>query len=315
MANNFVRDGQENYKAWSVDQFTKSEFFHQKLHAWGLREVAERIESIQGEELTWELDHLGISEIAWNKVIHRGIKPIIVFAHPGILQSIPRSVGYYRMLAMVSQKSMNNLQLNVKRFEEGLAQPDEDRAWAIAHRLNQIISALIQSDNDITPREFDMWRGMAAGAQADGSWRNLKGKKAEIVIKGALLRRLREKALIHSEAADEVIMADGRIIIFADEPDIAIYDQGKIQVAIEVKGGIDTAGILERVGAAIKSLNRAKEENPRSITILLVQGISMTERALADLTINQKAVNHWFSIEQFLEDETHREDVLHLMGL
>jgi len=167
MANKFIRHTRGNYKAWSLDQLTKSEFFHQKLHEWGLREIADRIESVRGEELTWELEYLGITEAAWDRIIHRGIKPIIVFAHPQILQSVPRSVGYYRMLAMVSQKSMNNLQLSVGRFEEGYVLPDKERAWAIANRLNQIISILIQSDDDINSREFDLWRGMAAGAQAD----------------------------------------------------------------------------------------------------------------------------------------------------
>ena len=315
MANKFVRDTRGNSQAWSVDQFTKSEFFHQKLHEWGLREVADKIESIRGEELTWDIEYLGITETAWNRIIHRGIKPILVFAHPAILKNVSRSVGYYRMLAMVSQKSMNNLRLNVSRYENGSTLPDKERALAIAQRLNQIISNLIQADDDINPREFDLWRGMAAGAQAGGSWRNLKGKKAEVAVKGAILRRLREKKLIQSESATEFELLDGRTIVFADEPDVAIYQRDKIQVAIEVKGGIDTAGILERVGAAIKSLSRAREENPKSITILLVQGVSMTSRAADDLAINQHAVNHWFTVEDFLEDETQREQVFKLIEI
>ncbi|MBM3144717.1 MAG: XcyI family restriction endonuclease [Chloroflexi bacterium] len=104
-------------------------------------------------------------------------------------------------------------------------------------------------------------------------------------------------------------------MIFADEPDIAIYDRDVIQTAIEVKGGIDTAGVLERIGAAIKSLSRAREENLNSVTILLVQGVSMTQRAADDLAINQQAVNHWFTIEDFLEDETRREQVFKLMNI
>ena len=55
-------------------------------------------------------------------------------------------------------------------------------------------------------------------------------------------------------------LKDNRRIEFADEPDIAIYLGDQIKVAIEVKGGIDTAGVLERIGAALKSLSRAKAE-------------------------------------------------------
>src|SRR3990172_8653604 len=93
--------------AWSLDQLAKSEFFHQKLHVWGVLEVAKQIEAIKGETLEWDQSELGISTKAWDKVIHRGIKPIVVFAHPNVLTSTPRASSYYRMLAMVSQKSMN----------------------------------------------------------------------------------------------------------------------------------------------------------------------------------------------------------------
>ncbi|MFQ5614958.1 MAG: XcyI family restriction endonuclease [Anaerolineales bacterium] len=315
MTDRFIRDLGGTYKAWSIDQITKSEFFHQKLHEWGLRDVADAIENVRGESLDWGLENLGITEPAWNKIIHRGIKPVIVFAHPAILQSVPRSVGYYRMLAMVSQKSMNNIRLPVNRYENGNAFPGDDRAWGITNRLNQIISALIQADDDLNPREFDLWRGMAAGAQADGSWRNLKGKKAEVAVKGAVLRRLRAKEIVKSETETEFRLNDGRVLVFADEPDVAIYHQDSIRIAIEVKGGIDTAGILERIGAAIKSLSRAREENPNSVTILLVQGVSMTQRAVDDLAINQDAVNHWFTVEDFFENNAQRERVFHLMRI
>jgi len=67
-------------EAWSLDQLTKSQFFHAKLHEWGMLEIAAQIEAVKGEELSWEWDRLGISERAWGKVIHRGIKPVVVFA-------------------------------------------------------------------------------------------------------------------------------------------------------------------------------------------------------------------------------------------
>ena len=104
-----------------------------------------------------------ISEIAWNKVIHSSLKPVIVFAHPEILQNIPRAVGYYRTLSMmVSQKSMHNLKLNVTRFEAGLTFPNHAVALGISNRLNQVISSLIQVDEQLNSREFDLWRGMAS---------------------------------------------------------------------------------------------------------------------------------------------------------
>jgi len=290
----------EDYKAWSLDQLTKSEFFHQKLHEWGLLALANQIEKIKGETLEWDLNQLGISKQAWDKVIHRGIKPVIVFAHPIVLKDVSGSVGYYRMLSMVSQKSMNRIGLSATRYETGKDKPDDETALTIAKHLNQIISRLVEFDEQIDTREFDLlcalcsstlfassvlmspthttWRGMAAGSQAQGSWQNTKGNRVEIIVKGILQRRLREKGLVLDEKEDGLRMQlkDGRVVIFADKPDVAIYKEDKIQAAVEIKGGIDTAGVLERVGAAIKSLRRAKEENSLSTTILILQGVSIT---------------------------------------
>lgn len=33
----------------------------------------------------------------------------------------------------------------------------------VAFRLNELISRLIEADEQIDPREFDLWRGMTAG--------------------------------------------------------------------------------------------------------------------------------------------------------
>jgi hypothetical protein len=303
-------------EVWSLDQLTKSEFFHQKLHEWDLVEIAYQIEQIKGEKLSWNKKKLGISRKAWDKVIHRGIKPVIIFAHPQILTNVSRSVGYYRMLAMVSQKSMIRVGLPSKRYEDG-GVPEEQLAGAIARHLNKIISSLVESDEKIDAREFDLWRGMAAGAQAQGSWQNTKGNKIEIVIKGIIRRRLRETGLVPIEVTDESRMGlnDGRTVVFADEPDVGFYEEEKIVAAVEIKGGIDTAGVLERVGAAIKSLTRAKEENPHSVTILILQGVSITQQAIDDLKTNQNVVNHWFTVEEVLGDEQKKEDLFGLLGI
>ncbi len=41
----------------------------------------------------------------------------------------------------------------------------------------------------------------------------------------------------------------------------------------------------------------------------------MTERAVEDLSINQQAVNYWYTIEAFLGDEACREEVFQRMGV
>ncbi len=303
-------------QSWTIDQLTKSEFFHQKLHEWSLIEIAQQIDQIRGEDLAWDRDELGISEMAWRRVIHRGIKPIIVFAHPNLLTTLVNSTSYYRMLAMVSQKSMIQVGLATIRYEAG-QMPDYGIAQKIAYHLNKIVSKLIESDTVLDAREFDMWRGMAAGSQAQGSWQNAKGRKIEIVLQGIIRRTLRERSLAAhiTESASHIPLFDGRTIIFADEPDIAIYQAETIVAAVEVKGGIDHAGVLERVGAAIKSLSRAKEINSDAVTILILQSISMTPQSIIDLQAHQQAVNHWFSVEEILQDEAKRDELLTYLGL
>jgi len=90
-----TRKNGEQAESWKQEQIAKSLFFHQKLHEWGLLEVAHAVESFDGSSVEWEISDLQISERAWSRVIHSGIAPVRVFAHPVVLQSIPRSVGYY----------------------------------------------------------------------------------------------------------------------------------------------------------------------------------------------------------------------------
>ena len=306
---------------WVTDQVTKSEYFYQKCQEYGLLEIAYAIEGIQGEKLKWDQDKLGISSAAWDKVIHRGIKPIRVFAHPQVLVMVNRSVGYYQKLALVSLKSMSRIGLNIYLYESG----DNKRplpyskAQSFAHRLNELISRLIEQIEKLDVREFDLWRGMTAGSTAQGSWGNRKGDVAEELIKGILRRRIRDKKLIAVGGSSEdarITLTDGRVAEFASEPDSALYDkEDRILVALEIKGGIDEAGVLERVGAAIKSLSRAKQENPEAVTVLVMYQVSMTAQARQDLESHQGDIDHWFTIEDILNKSDTRENIFGLLNI
>ncbi|MBE2184480.1 MAG: XcyI family restriction endonuclease [Anaerolineae bacterium] len=302
-------------EAWTLDQLAKSAFFHRKLHEWKLLEIADQIDQVRGENLSW--DNLNISEQAWNKVIHRGIKPVVVFAHPFVLQTVQGSAGYYRMLAMVSQKSMKRVGISLDSYEAGKPIPNEEMAMTIAQHLNRIVSVLVEADEAIDAREFDLWRGMAAGSQAQGSWQNNKGASAEVAIREIILRRLQEHEIISGEEAStsRIDLGDGRVLVFADEPDVAIYQNDIPQVAVEVKGGIDPAGVLERIGAALKSLQRTRQENPNSVTVLILQDVSMTQRAKEDLNLSTGTVTYLFSAKAILEDDEKREEFFQILGL
>ena len=312
-------------KTWTVDQIAKSEFFHQKLHEWGLLEIADDIEKIKGEEFEWDLEKLNISQEAWNKVIHRGIKPVRVFSHPKVLVSNPRRISYYRMLAMVSQKSMSRVGLPVKDYENCRKNIDEDMALKISRHLNNIISKLIESDEEMDAREIDLWRGMAAGTQAQGSWQNAKGDRAEVVVKGLVEKRVYDKGLVSTKIpygvgdkeklSEELVLKDGRRIIMKKDPDIEIRSKdGKIQVAVEIKGGIDTAGVHERRGAALKTLGRAKRESPNCVTVLIMRAVSLTSEAKKEI-IESKTIDYFFSFEDIVEDKNVRKQFFEILKI
>ena len=305
--------------SWTIDQITKSEFFHQKLHEWGLLKIAYELEGIKGEDLDWNLEALNVTTNAWNKVIHRGIKPIRVFAHPEVLKQNPKRVGYYRMLAMVSQKSMARVRLSVNRYESARGSLSDDAAKEISKHLNKIVSILIEHDEKIDAREFDLWRGMAAGSQAQGSWQNIKGDRAEVVVKEVIERRVRAKELVFEEIShgktETLKLKDGRILILGSEPDIGVYKDDLIQVAIEIKGGIDPAGVLERFGATLKSLRRAKQENQKSITILIMQGVSLTSKAKEEIGKSKAVIDYFFTIEDVVGNEDVRKHLFKILKI
>jgi hypothetical protein len=308
---------EESKEAWFTDQLLKSRIFHRKLHEWGLIEIANDIEQIKGETYDWKIEELGISEEAWNKIVHRGIKPVRVFAHLRILLEKPKRVSYYRTLSMVSQKSMSKVGLPIVNYEAGKKRLNSKRALEIARHLNKIISELIIRDEVVNPREFDLWRGMAAGTQAQGSWQNEKGSEAARMINEIIRKRILEVKLgrFRDKEGRECLLNDERKLIFGSEPDIGVYDiSDKILIAIEVKGGIDTAGVLERLGAALKSLSRAKRENPTSRTILILPEIAMTSTFLKEVE-KSKEVDYYFAHDELINNPEKQKEFFKLLGL
>lgn len=312
----------DKQRAWALDQLQKSTFFHQRLHEWKLIEVSQEIERISGESLAWDLKELNITELAWNRIIHSGIKPIITFAHPSVLIDVNRSVGYYRMLAMVSQKSMGQIGLATTRFEQTDKPPSSEAAQRIARRLNAVICTLIEQEQEIETREFDLWRGMAAGSQAQGSWQNRKGDLIEEIMRQDLVSQLYRVGLIENASpvdirhrAVELNLVDGRTVRMGSEPDIEVFTKGRIQAAVEVKGGIDPAGVLERVGAAIKSLRRSKENSPGATTILVMTAVSLSAQAISDIESSRLSVNYLFTVEEILHDAERKAEYYSILGL
>lgn len=158
--------------------------------------------------------------------------------------------------------------MSINKYEGGKGQLNDETALHISKHLNKIVSILIEHDVKIDTREFDLWRGMAAGSQAQGSWQNTKGDRAEIVIKEIIERRIREKGLV-----------------------------------------------LERFGAALKSLRRAKQENSKSITVLVMQGISLTTKAEEEIQNGESIIDYFFTIEDIIGNEKVRKDLFKILKI
>jgi hypothetical protein len=206
------------------------------------------------------------------------------------------------MLAMVSQKSMQRVGLSSLPFEDKGAFPDEDTAWALSRHLNRLLSLLIAHplhSEGLSREEILLWRGMAAGTQAQGSWQNTKGQQIETL--------LRERVAQHLQAQGAAQEDKGwhwgtYHIRFSSEPDIAVFQGNDIIAAVEIKGGIDAAGVLERLGAAVKSLQRVKDDFPAAVTVLVLTGASLTMQAKEDLHRQRQAINAWYLLEDLLTD-------------
>lgn len=303
-------------RSWLLDQLAKSSFFHKKLHEWRLLEVLYHLQSAPATTWDWPLEELNISPDAWRVVVHSPhLTPVMAFAHPEALRTIPGAVRYYRMLSMVSQKSMPHVGLSVVAFEEKGKRPDEVTAWALARHFNKILSMLIATEEHevaLSRDEILLWRGMAAGTQAQGSWQNAKGKQVEQLLQTRLIRYLRAQGA--TSVGQDWHWRDYRVH-FSSEPDIAVFHGEEIIAAVEVKGGIDAAGVLERLGAAVKSLQRVKDKFPTAITVLVLTEASLTTQAQDDLHRQRQAVNTWYLVEDLLEDSAQWDEFLNKIRL
>ena len=313
-----TEDSSKEVSTWTKDQIAKSQFFHQKLHEWKLIEIVDELDKIDGENLEWNLPDLGISKTAWNKVIHRGIKPILVFANPSVISSKSNRITYYRLLSMVSQKSMSKVKMPTTIFENNDNSIPTDKAKNISYHLNKIISILIEFDKDLNPDELILWRGMGAGSQAQGSWQNVKGGIAEILIKTFVAKRISDVGLSSEEIdfqnTSQITLSDGRIVGFSSEPDIAFYKNSVIEIAIEIKGGIDPAGVLERFGATLKSLQEAKKENPEAITILLMENVSLTNEVKERIEISSD-IDYFFTMDELTDNSDKRQEFFNILNI
>jgi hypothetical protein len=291
----------------------RSTFFYRKLKEYNTLAlpavVAELLEV--GYLYSWdERKDWGIGDDAFAYVnSHPSLHLFQVFCHPKLLREHPRLLAYYRNIAALSQKAVGYLVgVDAKKVESdsnNLVGLSQAQALNLAKLFNDHITLVVDASiQTLTQGELYGLLLASTGAQIDGSWRNAIGEEAEKVVQRLLVNEAKERSLLAAlfprtgvavEAYDSAKLAEqvGNIhkyrgilltnrtsILFASDPDVAMIDEhGSTVCAMEVKGGTDPAGALERYGAAKKSFEEARRLTPDALTILVASCITSEVQA------------------------------------
>lgn len=254
------------------------------------------------ERSEWNIGEDAYTYITGNSDFHL----FQVFCHPKLIREYPRLLAYYRNIAALSQKSVGYLAkagVDVKKIEtdtQNRLSLSEAQALTLVRLFNEHITLIVDSSiQSITKEELYGILLASTGAQIDGSWRNAIGEEAEKVVQRLLVKEVKERNLLAAlipqkgqaielydpiriqeqlgqiERYRGVLLTNRTSILFSSDPDISLLDQnGATVCALEVKGGADPAGALERYGAAKKSFEEVRRTAPGVATLLLASCIT-----------------------------------------
>ena len=238
--------------------------------------VRGEIEAFAGDLGFTDRESLAIEESAWEHVRRAGIEPRLVFAHPVLLEAIPRASIHYRGVALLSRKRVAAIAGTIERWEDGSpnVRVTRDKALRVCRLYNAVISSIILDATDWALENG--YRNVLAtiGITEDGAMRNLIGQTGEREIKERMLDWARESDLLLADAAEgdaatEWGLRGGVRMVFGSEPDIGFRRNGDFAAIVEVKAGTDPAGALERLGAIKKTFDEA----PVACRNFLVAGV------------------------------------------
>ena len=269
--------------------------------------ISERADQKLGKVIRHYSDYLNftpiedfmISQNAWTHTSKLGVEPKLVFAHPDILQAAPKTSAYYRGIALLSRKRVAQGAGIVTDWEEGdrKAKVPKDKAISVARFYNVVISSIIEGSTDWTLDNGYRNILAATGISLDGMFRNKIGSDAEALIKNRILSWLKVKSLVF-----QLQSGDGTYSLpmntqmrYGSEPDIAFKRDDRLIATIEIKGGTDPAGALERLGAMTKSF----AETPPGCINFLVAGVITPEMRSR---LNEMGVVKVYELGELSED-------------
>ncbi len=272
-----------------TDHLLRSVLFAEILRKGDDKAQRRIIESFKGELEFTPLDTLMISAAAWDHVAALGVVPQVVFAHPDILRAHPTTSLYYRGMALLSQKRVGQAAASVNTWEDGTRKAPlrHDAAQKVARLYNAMISSIIEGSSNWTLDNG--YRNVLAtmGISLDGMYRNRIGRMAEDLVKNRIVSWLKKKELIAPDSVEEgpFPLPDDTLMRYGSEPDIDFIRRDKLIATIEIKGGRDPAGALERLGAMAKSF---AETPPDCVNFLIAGVITPEMKARLDAMGNVK---------------------------
>lgn len=227
-------------------------------------------------KLAWKpLSNLLIDAEVWKYAVEtQGYDPKLVFCHPDVLLDKPVTSLYYRGLCGLSLKAVKDYFGSVEALEIGTStRLNRDKALKMARTYNAFISSIIKNSTDWTLENGYRTVVATLGITIDGRMRNKIGTIAEERIRGLILEWLMDRELIveptfakkeiYESTPRVCTLRRGVIMRFGSEPDISFLRDSVLLAVVEIKGGIDPAGALERYGAATKSFQHAISSSPR----------------------------------------------------
>ena len=274
----------------------------------------EKIASFAGK-LSWTPEDCGIDRGAWRRVEEIGVSPQLVFAHPDLLLAHPDASLHYRGIATLSLKRVQQIagSVDVWEKEPRRARGGAEKALRVARLYNAIISSIILDSTDWTMENG--YRNILAtmGITSDGALRNIIGQEAERAVKEKIAEWLENRSGIpfapeEARAAWRLGAGGGLRMVYSSEPDIRFEKatgKGGWEVisTIEVKGGADPAGALERLGAVKKSFDKT----PARSKNFLILGVETGEMRAQ---LNEMRIEKVFDLFETLHNDARWREFL-----
>ncbi len=263
------------------DALIRSTLMSERIRQRTDQALSKLVESFPGKLEFSPFEKLMISEQAWKVIVDSSIDPKRVFAHPKLLQEYPQTSQYYRGIALLPQKRVADIAVPVSSWENGTRKSPigDEQSRKVARLYNAVISSIIEGTTNWTLENG--YRNMIAnmGIGLDGTFRNIIGQDAEKLVKTRIKNWLKSEGLIlrEDDSGTQFDLPRGYWMRFGAEPDVLLQHRTESKsedvATIEIKGGKDPAGALERLGAMQKSF----EATPPNCVNFLVVGVVTAE--------------------------------------